>query len=42
MNKGRFKKIDELSYEVENFVYEFNDLNELKNIHQKYKTAFNK
>ena len=35
MNKGRFKKIDELNYEVANFVYEFNDLNELENIYQK-------
>lgn len=35
MNKGRFKKIDEFSYEVGNFIYEFNELNELENIYQK-------
>lgn len=32
MNKGRFKKINELSYEIGNFIYEFNILNNLEKI----------
>jgi len=32
MNKGRCKKINELSYEIGSFIYEFNDLNKLEKI----------
>lgn len=35
MNKGRYKKISEISYEIGNFIYEFNDLNELEKIYRK-------
>lgn len=35
MNKGRYNKIDELNYQVGNFVYEFNYLNELESIYEK-------
>ena len=35
MNKGRYKKINDLSYEIGNFIYEFNDLNELEKTYRK-------
>lgn len=35
MNKGRYKKNNELSYEIGNFIYEFNDLNKLEKIYRK-------
>lgn len=34
MNKGRYKKINELKYEVGNFIYEFNESNELINVYR--------
>jgi len=35
MNKGRFKKLSELTFEIGVFVYEFNESNELVNIYKK-------
>ena len=35
MNKGRYKKINELTYEVGYFIYEFDESNELVNVYKK-------